>query len=201
MSDFKDEINNLYKPFRNRLTKYNVIDSLYVIWGYSRNYIFDHSFPNDIAKPAGFNPLEPNKQNRKYRGLFDYELEYLLKEFIINCDTFDTRKSFREHGELSTLINYMRFTLSEEIDKKYTVQDNFLLEFNRMAHRQFIWQLNYSHKTIFRYFKIYSHDFLAKIILNKFQLTPHQLFLIGFFSSDGQREIFEVTYLLNPRYL
>lgn len=181
MSSFNKEIYNLYKPFRNRLTKYNVIDSLYVIWGYSRNYIFDHPFPNDIAKPAGFNPLESNKQNRKYRGLFDHELEYLLKEFIINCDSFETNKSFREKGEMSALINYMRFTLNEEIDKKYTVQGNFLLEFNRMAHRQFIWQLNYSHKAIFRYFKIYSHDSLAKIIQNKFQLTSHQLFLIGFF--------------------
>lgn len=181
MSNFNEEIYNLYKPFRNRLTKYNVIDSLYIIWGYSRNYIFDHTFPEDIAKPAGFNPFEPNKQNRKYRGLFDHELEYLLKEFIINCDSFETSKSFRQKGELSTLINYMRFTLNEEIDKKYTIQDNFLFEFNRMVHRQFIWQLNYSHKTIFRYFKIYSHDTLSKIILDKFQLTSHQLFLIGFF--------------------
>lgn len=180
MENQDDGLFETYRPFRNKLAKFNVIDSLYLIWGYSRNYTFNKEFPADIEKPFGFNPNEPNKFDRKYRGLFDHELEFLQKEFILNCDIAPTKYSIREQKHFIKTINYLRDTIDNTISKKYMNQENIILEFNRLAHRQFKWQLHYDRETIFRYYQIYSDPILAEIIQNRFKLTTQQLFLIGF---------------------
>jgi hypothetical protein len=88
------------------LAKFNVIDSLYVIWGYSRNYTFNNEFPGDIEKAFNFNPNEPDKFTRQYHGgLFDHELEFLQKEFIINCDIAKTTNSIREQKHFAKTLN------------------------------------------------------------------------------------------------
>ncbi len=181
MENQDDGLFETYRPFRNKLAKFNVIDSLYLIWGYSRNYTFDKDFPQDIEKPPFFNPREPNKFDRKYRGLFDHELELLQKEFILNCDIAPTKYSLRQYKHFANTINYLRGTLEETISKKYNNVDNIILEFNRLAHRQFKWQVGYDRETIFRYYQIYSDKTLSDIILKKFNLSTQQLFLVGFF--------------------
>lgn len=180
MNKRDNDIFEIYRPFRNKLARFNVIDSLYVIWGYSRNYIFDNEFPRDIEKPSSFNPHEPKLNERKYWGLFDHELEFLQKEIILNCDIAKTKYSFREQKYFSKVMNYLRDDIENTLSKKYTNQDNILLDFNRMAHRQFKWQAGYGRETIFRYYQIYSDKTIAELITNKFKLTPQQLFLIGF---------------------
>ncbi len=180
MNNKESDLFETYRPFRNKLANFNVIDSLYLIWGYSRNYTFNKEFPNDIEKPFGFNPHEPNKFNRKFRGLFDHELEFLQKEFILNCDISRTKKTLREQKHFIKTINYLRGTLEVTISKKYMNQENIILEFNRIAHRQFKSQIPYDSETIFRYYHIYSDAVLADIIQNRFRLTTQQLFLIGF---------------------
>lgn len=180
MNNRDKDIFEIYRPFRNKLAKFNVLDSLYLIWGYSRNYTFDQEFPRDIERPFGFNPFEEDLFARKYKGVFDHELEFLQKEIILNCDIAQTKYTLRHQLHFSKLMNYLRSTLNEDIDKLYTAQDNFLLEFNRIAHRQFKWQLGYGRESIFRYYQIYSDKALSEIIQKRFQLTPQQLFLIGF---------------------
>jgi hypothetical protein len=175
-----EDLFEIYKPFRNKLSKFNVLDSLYLIWGYSRNYTFDQEFPEDIEKPFGFNPYEPNKFDRKYRGILDHELELLQKEIILNCDIAKTKYTLRENKYFRNVVNYLRDTFENKISLKYTNQDNIILEFNRIAHRQFKWQLGYNQETIFRYYQIYSDPILSEIILKRFNLTTQQLFLIGF---------------------
>lgn len=175
-----DYIHSLYKPFRNQIRNYNLIDSLYLIWGYSRNFTFNLPFPPDIEKPNGFLPNE-DLNLRRYRGLPEFEQEFLLREFILNCDTNPTKHSLKQKERLSKLVNYLRFSFSDEIDKHFKIPDDFLLEFNRMAHRQFNWQLGYNQKVIFRYYKVYADAEVSAIIKNKFKLTTYELFIIGFF--------------------
>lgn len=181
MNKRDDTFFETYRPFRNKLAKFNVIDSLYLIWGYSRNYTFDKEFPNDIEKPFAFNPNEPDKFKRKFRGgLFDHELEFLQKEFILNCDIAKTNYSIREQKHFIKTINYLRDNIENTLSKLYTKPENIFLEFNRNAHRQFKWQKSYDRETIFRYYQIYSDPVLSEIIHTRFNLTTQQLFLIGF---------------------
>ena len=173
-------IYSLYKPFRNQIKQYNLLESLAVIWSYSRNFTFDLPFPSDIELPNHFFPSD-DINIRRYRGLPEFEQEFLLKEFIINCDRSTTKYSLKQKIKLSKLINYLRFSFNDEIDKKYTTNGDFLLEFNRMAHRQFNWQMGYNQKIIFRYYKVYVDADVSSIIKRKFKLTSYELFIIGFF--------------------
>ena len=180
MSIRNQDVFELYRPLRNQLSRFNLLDSLFVIWGYSRNYTFNYEFPRDIEMPQGFNPSEPNLNTRKYRGLFDHEMEFLLKEIIINCDICKTKYSLREVKHFAKLMNYYRSGLSDGISKKYSTVDNILLEYKRIAHSQFKWQLGHNRSDIFKYYQIYTDPILSKIIEAKLNLTVQQLFLIGF---------------------
>ena len=158
---------SLYKPFRNQIRNYNLLDSLYVIWGYSRNFTFDLPFPSDIELPAGFNPND-ELNNRRYRGLPEFEQEFLMKEFILNCDPNLTSKSLKSKSNLSKLVNYLRRDFNDTVDKHFTIAGDFMLEFNRMAHRQFNWQVGYNTNVIFRYYKVYSDVEVAAIVKKRF---------------------------------
>lgn len=174
------KIFELYRPFRNNLAAMNLLESLYVIWGYSRNYIFDKYFPADIEKLPNFNPYESDLHLRKFRGgFFDHELEFLMKEIIINCDIAPRAKKLKERSNSIKVINYLRGVLNEGIDKSLNLEDNILFEFNRIGSRQFKWQLHYNINTILRYYKIYSTPGVSDIIYNKLKLTPLQINLIG----------------------
>ena len=170
----------IYRPLRNLLNGFNTLDSLYVIWGYSRNYTFNYDFPNDIEKLRGFNPKEKDLHNRKYYGgLFDHELEFLLREIIINGDFRKKSASLKSAKYSIKLVNYLRGPLSDGLSKTINMKDNLFLEFNRLAHNQFDWQMGYSIKTVFRYNLIYSDAAVSKIIFDKLGLTPNQILLIG----------------------
>jgi len=179
MQEQNDHVFSLYKPFRNQLRNYNLIDSLYVVWCYSRNYTFDLPFPLDIELPNGFN-IEDSKDVRKLTGLYEFEQEFLVREIILNCDIHSTQNTLKQKDKLAKLVNYLRRPFSEEIEGRYNPSGDFLIEFNRMAHRQFKWQSSNRQRVIFRYYKLYSEMNVAQIIKNRLQLDIYELFIIGY---------------------
>ena len=188
---------SLYKPFRNQLRGYNLFDSLQLIWGYSRNFTFNLPLPDDIELPNGFNPSD-DINDRRFKSIPEFEQEFLLKEIIINCHTLPIPSGFslKRKDKLAKLIYYLRHTLNEKIDQKYNTQDDFLLEFNRMTHRQFGWQLSYNSNIILRYYKIYSEPAVDTIIKNKLQLNTFEIFVLGiyFFYLTGQLFKIDINY-------
>ena len=158
MGNRRDEfVFSLYKPLRNQLSSYNLIDSLQLIWGYSRNYTFNLPLPSDIQHHPKFSPSD-DIFNRRLYGLKEFELELLMKEFIINCNLLPAKHSLKEFKNFTKLIIYLHSKLQEEIDKNFTTKGDILLEFNRMAHSQFKWQLGYDQKIIFRYNKVFADN-------------------------------------------
>ena len=114
----REDIFEFYKPFRNQLRQFQVFDSLYVIWGYGRNYTFDKPFPADIERPGRFNPNDTDKFSRKYWGIHDHELEFLTREIVLHADIGRTTESLRNRKKTHKLLNYLRGTLDEEIAKR-----------------------------------------------------------------------------------
>ncbi len=189
-----NHISSLYQPIQTFLRSFNLLDSLYLIWGYSRNFTFDLPFPDDIEKPFDFNPTD-DINKRRFRGLPEFEQEYLLKEFLINCNLNSSRSTLKQKENLAELIYYIRW-FSNEIDKHHTIPNDFLLEFNRIAHRQFRWQLGYSQNEIIRYYKIYSSPDLSVIVKNKFKISTYQIFIIGFVLFNWTAKHFKSAYPL-----
>lgn len=173
-----NRIFELYKPFRNKLRKYNLIESLFIIWGYSRNYFHNLPFPDEIEKPPGFYPTE-TYINKITKGILDFELDFLLKQFIINCHILKTNDSLRKFNNLSLIIIYMRNNIRNEIDKEIIKSNDFLFEFHRMAHQQFIWQNGVDFSLLHRYYNIYSDTDVDSIIKNKFEISYENIMIIG----------------------
>jgi hypothetical protein len=185
------KIYSLYKPFRNRLVNdYNLIDGLYVIWAFSRNNLFNYSFPPDIELPNNFDP-NGDFYKRYKGGIPEFQLEFLMKQILINCPDFSTKKSFLKSAELAKVVNYLRKELYEKIEEEVMIsEDDVFIEFNRKAHTQFKEQVSYSPATILRYYKIYSDKTLNSLIESKLQLTVHELFIIGFIFFDSTAKFF-----------
>ncbi|MDP5202383.1 hypothetical protein [Flavobacterium sp. DG2-3] len=179
MKNFR--IYDLYTPFRNKLRRVNTFDSLYVFWAFSRNFSFGNPLPENIDIPAGYQ-FNADINSRRHFGMPEQEIEFLIKEVIIHGSNLNTKTSLRQKSELAKVVNYLRFKLKEEISKMTVSEktEDFLFEFNRMAHNQFLWQLGHNNNIIFRYFKIYSDIKVKKLVEEKFDLTVFQIFLIGF---------------------
>lgn len=166
---------------------------MYLIWNYSRNYAFDLPFSSDVELPENFNPYE-DIELRRMTGIIDFELEFLLKEIIANCQHGKTKHSLKQKKYLARLINYLRHTFSSEIDKRFNIPGDILLEFNRLAHRQFKWQSSqFNNFTTFRYYKIYSDKNVNSIIENKLHLSSFELFFIGLYLFRSTAQYFRVT--------
>lgn len=172
------EIKELYEPFQKELRKYELIDSLQLIWGISRNLIFDYKVPDDIELLSTFH-YDSDVQTRRFNSLHEFEMEFLMKEMIINCSVVRKEKSLKKIKNLGKIVDYVRHVLDNAIITEY-VSDNILIEFNRIVHRQFIWQMGYHTSVILRYYKLYTHKDVVRIFEETFEMSPFELSIIGF---------------------
>ncbi len=189
-----DKIFYTYTPFRNKLRNLNLIDSIYVIWAFSRNLTFDLPIPNNIQIPNEFNSL--TNEERRYKSIPEFELEFLLREIILNCHDLPKKDTIKDYKTLAKIVNYLRKELSEEVSKHTFAkihEDDIFLEFNRMAHRQFIWQLGYNRNIIIRNFKIYSNKNIEQLIINKLGLSTLEFFILGFFFFKISADVFSIN--------
>ena len=191
-----DFIFSLYKPFRNQLRDYELLDSLELIWNFSRNLTFDLPFSRDIELTNKFKASK-NLTERRINGIPEFEQEYLLKEILINCETYKKSKTLKRVDNLAKLINYLRFDFRDGMSKRFSKPEDILLEFNRLAHQQFSWQIAYNQNIIFRYYKIYNSGELSKLVKNVYGLTTFELFFIGFFLFRWTAEHFRIIMPIN----
>jgi hypothetical protein len=89
----------LYKPFRNKLTRLSLDESLRVIWAYSQYLqMKDFRFPNDIDVSKAFVSL---KTHQAWVG--EWDLEIVAKELILNAGSVeqyeDSLRSWRRFAE------------------------------------------------------------------------------------------------------
>jgi hypothetical protein len=174
------EIYNLYKPFRNKISKYYLLDEcLYLVWAYSRNLLFDYPFPNDIEILPTYNPSDI-VNIRRAKGIPEFFLEFLAKEFIINCNNYTTTKSILKKEEFMKVGKYVSNEMYITIENISITKNDALLEFYRKAHSQIKGQKSFNRDTILRYYSIYSSEKLNAIILNKLGLNAYQFFSIAF---------------------
>lgn len=182
MENQNHKIYNLYTPLRNKIRKYNLVDSIYLVWAYSQNLTFNTPMPSDVELPGNYSPLA-NVNDRRYRGMQEFELEFLIREFILHCHQNPTQNTLRQRSELRKVVNYLRFDFDNGIYGVHRNQqtNNILIEFNRIVHRQFKWQLGYEREAILRNYKIYTHPVIEGLLSKKFGMTAREIYIIGFY--------------------
>lgn len=171
-----NDVFELYKPLRNHLRKTSLLESLRVMWAYSRYLQFDKQIPDDIE----VTPKVRSGRKMDYVSfLNEWALETLVREIIINSqETTTCAKTVREWNYLAGALNKLR-ELENSIYGKFGTDQGIHLEIHRIAHRQFPWQSRPSTISMTRYFKIFGYAPLDKITQDVIGLTTKELYLIG----------------------
>ncbi len=140
-------MHDLYKPFRNYMPRFPLLDSLQNIWLFAEHL----SGQGLHAGPLRFQdrPLPFALKD----SVFPWDLELLSREVILNSQPTGD-KSFSRWADLSRAINFVRH-IDNEISKRTLSQRDVLRELHRIVHRQFPWQKPPSASSIMRYLKIF----------------------------------------------
>lgn len=176
--EVNQNIYKAYKPLRNHLSKVEVVDSLYVIWAYIRNIEKGVPFPKNIDAGRYFANFD---FIQKIRILAPWELEILAREIIIHSYlNLPSPHTFRAVNYFGRAIDKLK-AIDGAVSKEYLRAENVISELEgRLAHRQFAWQISRDYKAhLPRYFKIFSHPKVTKIIESAVGLSVHKIFGIG----------------------
>lgn len=188
MSNQNNLVFDLYKPLRNKIRKHNLLEALYIVWAYSRNYTFNLPFPGDIELPSEFDQSAELHQ-RRMKGIHEFELEFLTREFILHCHLLPDKNSILKKSNLGNIINYLRSNFDDGLHKIFDRGD-ILLDSHRWSHRQFKWQIGYDRLDMLRYHKIFSDIKVDELIKEKTGLTVNEIHLVGFYIFSISGNIF-----------
>jgi hypothetical protein len=166
----------VYKPLRNLISSFGRDDSLRVLWAYL-NYmqIDEFELPGDIETGAQFlNASIPELV------IPPWQLELVAREVLINCGAQSPKgKSLREWHNFARLMNELR----ELEDRLYGLQGpdrKIMIELNRIAHRQFIWQAHPLHATaLIRYLKIFDTPQIDEICQSETGMRVQMIYMCG----------------------
>ncbi|OQY67096.1 hypothetical protein B6D29_02280 [Microgenomates bacterium UTCPR1] len=176
--DVQNKIVELYRPFRNHVSKAKLIDSLLAIHAHSQFQQFSSNLPNYVYNlPPGYSSTTDFSQPTKYH-LHIWEMQILVKELIMYGQLYGGKKNYLNWNHLVDAINRLK-ALEGEIAKIYITKDNVLVELNRIAHRMFHLQHRPSNQDFARYWILYSDQELEKLIYKTIGLTVEEIFLIS----------------------
>ncbi|MEJ1965237.1 MAG: hypothetical protein WDO56_28365 [Gammaproteobacteria bacterium] len=182
---------DLYKPLRNHLRHVSLLQSLGAVRAYQQYLQFGQAFPRDIEVPTVF-----FQKTRAEKGIYEWELELLAKELILNAPD-QANDDFRRWNAISSAVNKLK-DLENEVAGRYDklFSENILLEVYRIAHRQFPWQAANDSVRLTRYFKLFSTDKLHGMLEKHLGLDARTLYTIGLLFSGAFLEHFGVDWPL-----
>lgn len=170
------DLHYLYRPLRNHLRQIDLRESLLVVRSYLDNLRYGSPLPSEFDIPVAFR----NSDKFRALGVYEFQLETLCKEIIINADVSGRpRKSFRRWNYFAAGLNKMK-TLEEALYEKLVPANRVWTELVRIAHRQFPWQENApSASMIMRYLKIYSAKGISNIFEQHYGYSVSTHFMIA----------------------
>lgn len=184
------DIYDLYKPLRNHLRQISLMDSLGVIRAYIQHLQFNQPLPRDIQVDQSF----LNAKTRYEKSVYEWELEILAKEIILNSENLSV-KTLKQWSYFSGAINKLK-DLENNISARHqeSLSSNILLEMYRLSHRQFPWQTLPNLICLTRYYKIFSHPEIDKIIQKNIGLTTKELYTLGIAFTGVYIDYFALFY-------
>jgi len=191
MNNDENSAYDLYKPLRNYIKQFNLTESLGVIRAYLQNMQFKEPLPSDVFP----DPFYLNAPNRMERHVYEWELEIIIKEIILNCVDSPSTKTLRDWKYFSGVVNKLK-DLENKIAERYMdiLKENILLEMYRLSHRQFPWQTLPNLSWMTNYYKIFSHPQIDSIIQRKMGLTTKEVYVIGLALTGLFKEKFILFY-------
>jgi hypothetical protein len=163
---------DLYKPFRNYLRQFPLVQSLDLIWAYSEHVANNRTLPARMQFRNAF--------GRPWLGRFcvyPWELDLLAREIILNGN-IDGKRSLDTWAELSTVINKLR-SIDDEMAKRDGSPEKALRDLHRTAHQQFPWQRPPSISSMMRAYKLFGTDMMRPILEEITDIDLDSFFKLG----------------------
>ena len=162
----------LYKPFRNYIRQFDLVESLVDIWSYSLNVIDKKPLPNGYA--VGLN----SRLQKVNDFIFPWDLEILTREIILNARN-GGNLNLKWWINMARAMNHIRRledAVSADVDGKSL---DVIFELHRIAHRQFPWQVGGGMAPMMRAFKIFGESAVEEIVVREMGMTTQQFMLLG----------------------
>jgi hypothetical protein len=162
-----------YKPLRNLMRRFDVIDGLIDLWVYSGHVMEESLLPSNYAVGAS-----SSLRQEVHRLIFPWEIDMLAQELVLNASSVGDR-SFKTLKHLTMAINHIR-RLEDLAFQAGEESHNVLLEMHRIAHRQFPWQVPIGMAPFTRALKVFSASMVNNIVVRELGMTTRQFLLLGF---------------------
>lgn len=152
-----------YRPLRNLLRQFELIESLAHVWQLSR-----HLCSNGTSPYPG----------RMLRGqVHPWEVALLARELILNAGR-DRTQTLGRYDTLAKVVNCIR-KVEEDIHKVVINEHTVLDEMMAIAHRQFHWQQASAYRAVVRYLRLYRQPALARLVQEVMGLDVTAIFRMG----------------------
>lgn len=184
----------LYKPLRNYLRKYPLLQSLGVVRAYVQHLQFNQPFPGDIEVDRGFLLAGPVGKH-----VYEWELAILARELILNAPE-EGERDLRSWKNFSGAVNKLKEVennISGYAAYRKLYLENVLLELYRIAHRQFPWQRRLDTSTLVRYFKIFGHSEVEPIVVRELGLSAREVYTLGLLFTGFFLDKFGIEFPVN----
>jgi hypothetical protein len=168
-----------YKVLRNKIRLTSIEDSLYVIWAYAQNMQMKLPMPPEIELHSQYHSTQYGQ-----RGIYEWDLELLAKEVILHGQNIGYKErhheSFKKISFFSQILKSLR-VIDNTISSEYLSPNNVLVEFSRIANRQFPWQQFNPASYLTRFYRIFGAPDVDCIILERTGLTTKEILRIGLY--------------------
>ncbi|MGO9171851.1 MAG: hypothetical protein ACLP7P_07790 [Rhodomicrobium sp.] len=164
---------NEYKPLRNYMRQFDLLQSLVDVWHYSLHVMEGHPLAADYA--VGRNPLT-SKLLEKHP--YPWEFDILVKELVLSAGKRGDR-SLKKWHDLTVAINHLRRLDDAAFLRGSEEPVDALLELHRIAHRQLPWQMKVGVGPMMRAFKVFGEAEVEKIVQRELAMTTRQFLLLG----------------------
>jgi hypothetical protein len=161
----------LYKPLRNYLRKHELFSGLKAAYHYFQFLQFG------VPLPAELQHSELSLRGAYAVGLFEWELQTLVREMLLNCAE-RRGKSLFSWKAIAAANNTIKH-IENETWGLLAKEGDITFEMARIANREFHWQLGMTQPTIIRYFRIANHHLIKPMVIDEFGMTPKEMFQIG----------------------
>lgn len=160
-----------YKPFRNLLRQYNLLEGLEDVWRYSSH------LDNGAPLPASLTNSLPH-----FSALGDlvypWEMEVIAKEIIMHASNAGER-DMKHWRNIAPIVNHVHRL--EEVATQLTFASgaDVMLDVHRVIQRQVPWQDKGGARAIMRAFKVFGEQAMDAIIQREMGMSAKQFFLLG----------------------
>lgn len=162
-----------YKPFRNYMRRFGLLEGLQDVWCYSLHIIEGQSLALEYLPD-----IDARTRRNLSKRIYPWDLDILAKELILNASAIGDKR-LRLWSDLETAIDHIRRLENEAFSHGDEVRPDVIFEMHRIANRQFPWQRKLGANGFIRALKVFGEQSVNRIVERELGLTTEKFVVLG----------------------